>query len=372
MLYAAGGHNIAIEPQLAEFFVRDAKKTINILTAISENNYRRGNDIAIFIINIHAMKSALINVGESELASTASKLEQAGRDQNINLIHSSLPDFIESLQDVIAKLQPYEEDYSDNENQEFEIDKEFFIEKLTAIKVACDSYNKKEDFFWNEIRKNIESYGLSATFIGRNVPKELKNEFIKTYFAHYNKEAYCKMKEDYNKNPFDYLLLYLLLIYGFNRILRFNSKGQFNLPVGNVDFNTNVQKAIIEYFKYVSGKQVSFFNLDFEDFLKKVKPTKNDFVYLDPPYLITFSEYNKIWNEESEMRLIKVIDELNTQNVRFAVSNVLWHRERYNGIFNEWAQKYNIVRVKSNYISFNDNTEKDTYEVLIKNYKESN
>jgi len=234
------------------------------------------------------------------------------------------------------------------------------------------SYNKKEDFFWNEIRKNIESYGLSATFIGRNVPKELKNEFIKTYFAHYNKEAYCKMKEDYNKNPFDYLLLYLLLIYGFNRILRFNSKGQFNLPVGNVDFNTNVQKAIIEYFKYVSGKQVSFFNLDFEDFLKKVKPTKNDFVYLDPPYLITFSEYNKIWNEESEMRLIKVIDELNTQNVRFAVSNVLWHRERYNGIFNEWAQKYNIVRVKSNYISFNDNTEKDTYEVLIKNYKESN
>ena len=27
-----------------------------------------------------------------------------------------------------------------------------------------------------------------------------------------------------------------------------------------------------------------------------------------------------------------------------------------------------IVRVKSNYISFNDNTDKDTYEVLVKNY----
>ena len=36
--------------------------------------------------------------------------------------------------------------------------------------------------------------------------------------------------------------------------------------------------------------------------------------------------------------------------------------------FNEWAQKYNVVKIKSNYISFNDNTEKDTYEVLVKNY----
>lgn len=61
-------------------------------------------------------------------------------------------------------------------------------------------------------------------------------------------------------------------------------------------------------------------------------------------------------------------DELNERHIRFAVSNVLWHRKKYNGDFNYWAQKYNIVRIKSNYISFNDNTEKDTYEVLVKNY----
>ena len=230
------------------------------------------------------------------------------------------------------------------------------------------SYSGKGELFWSEIRKNIEFYGLSATYINRDVPLELKKEFTKTYFAHYNKTAYCKMRADYNKNPSNFLLLYLLLIYGFNRILRFNSKGYFNLPVGNVDFNTNVQKALSDYFKYVSEKQISFFSLDFENFLKKTEPKENDFVYLDPPYLITFSEYNKIWNEESEMRLIKVLEELNAKNTRFAVSNVLWHRARYNGIFNEWAQKYNIIRIKSNYISFNDNTEKDTYEVLIKNY----
>lgn len=151
-------------------------------------------------------------------------------------------------------------------------------------------------------------------------------------------------------------------------MLRFNSKGNFNLPVGNVDFNKNVVNALNAYFNYVSDKKIELFNMDYQDFIETVQPTKNDLVYLDPPYLITFSEYNKLWNEDSEMRLIEYLDVLNSRGVRFAVSNVLWHRKRYNGTFNYWAQKYNIVRIKSNYISFHDNSEKDSYEVLVKNY----
>jgi HPt (histidine-containing phosphotransfer) domain-containing protein len=143
MLYAAGGHNIAIEPQLAEFFIRDAKKAISILSAICTNNCRRGNDLPTFLINVHAMKSALINIGENELASEASKLEQAGRDQNVNLILLSLPDFVESLEAVVEKLQPTEEDLLDEESQALAGDKNFLMEKLQIIQTACDSYNKK-------------------------------------------------------------------------------------------------------------------------------------------------------------------------------------------------------------------------------------
>ena len=142
-LYAAGGHNIAIDNQLAEFFVRDAEKTIAVLTAISDNNCRRTDDIPTFIINVHAMKSALSNVGESELSNTASELEQAGRDQNINLILSSLPEFIQSLNKVIEKLKPYDE-----EHEETDIDNDpeslaFLQEKLIAIQAACASMDKK-------------------------------------------------------------------------------------------------------------------------------------------------------------------------------------------------------------------------------------
>jgi len=222
--------------------------------------------------------------------------------------------------------------------------------------------------FWQQLKLNIEKYNLSATFMGRDIPKEYRKEFVKTYFAKYNKDAYIRMRSDFNDEKNDMMLLYMLLIYGFNRMLRFNAKGDFNLPVGNVDFNKNVVDALNSYFDYVKDKNIQLFNMDFQDFIEKVQPTSKDLVYLDPPYLITFSEYNKLWNEDSEIRLINYLDELNARGIRFAVSNVLWHRKRYNGTFNMWAQKYNIVKIKSNYISFNDNTEKDTYEVLVKNY----
>jgi len=141
-LYAAGGHNIAIDPQLAEFFVRDAKKSIASLNSICENNCRRGDDIATFIINVHAMKSALSNVGESELSLEASQLEQAGRDQNINVILSSLPKFLTSLEGVIEKLSPPDDEPEEEEANE-SIDHAYLQEKLLAIQAACASFDKK-------------------------------------------------------------------------------------------------------------------------------------------------------------------------------------------------------------------------------------
>ncbi len=240
-----------------------------------------------------------------------------------------------------------------------------YMIRLHQFLIASSS---QQDIFWEQLKLNIEKYNLSATFMGRDIPKEYRKEFVKTYFAKYNKDAYVRMRSDFNDEKNDMMLLYMLLIYGFNRMLRFNAKGDFNLPVGNVDFNKNVVDALNSYFDYVKDKNIQLFNMDFQDFIEKVQPTSKDLVYLDPPYLITFSEYNKLWNEDSEIRLINYLDELNARGIRFAVSNVLWHRKRYNGTFNMWAQKYNIVKIKSNYISFNDNTEKDTYEVLVKNY----
>ncbi|MCL2230447.1 MAG: ATP-binding protein [Treponema sp.] len=140
-LYASGEHNIAIDAQLAEFFVRDARKAAAQLLAICDNNCRRVDDIANFIINVHALKSALANVGEGDVSSKAAELEQAGRDNNTQLILSSLPAFLNSLNEIIDKLDPSHED---QENEAMDEEGRVFLqEKLKAIQAACAAFDKK-------------------------------------------------------------------------------------------------------------------------------------------------------------------------------------------------------------------------------------
>jgi CheY-like chemotaxis protein len=137
ILYASGKHHIAVDAQLSEFFIRDAEKAVKVLDAICKNKCRRVDDIPILIINIHSMKSALANVGESELSEEASHLEQAGREHNVDLVLSVLPDFLKSMHEVIDKLKP-----ADNEDSGTE-DVPFLNEKLAVIQKACASFDKK-------------------------------------------------------------------------------------------------------------------------------------------------------------------------------------------------------------------------------------
>ena len=214
----------------------------------------------------------------------------------------------------------------------------------------------------------INEYGLSCSYLGKQVPEELKKEFVKTYYARYNKEAYTKMRTDYNQEQDNMTLLYLLLIYGFNHMIRFNSKGLFNLPVGNVDFNNNVSKALEGYFSFMNEKNITFTNMDYKDFLQNQNFGNGDFVYCAPPYLISMSEYNKLWNEEKERELYETLDWLDCKGVRFGLTNLVNHKGNENTILIEWMKKYKSYSISSNYISYNDNTiKKDTKEVYVTN-----
>ena len=66
----------------------------------------------------------------------------------------------------------------------------------------------------------------------------------------------------------------------------------------------------------------------------------NDFVYVDPPYLITCATYNEQggWNEESERDLLAFLDTLSEKNIRFALSNVLRSKGKENYMI-EWLNK---------------------------------
>lgn len=229
-------------------------------------------------------------------------------------------------------------------------------------------YAYTPDLFFSIVENIENSYNLSASYRQDIIPIELKQQHKKTYFAKFNKPGFEKMRSDFNKDQTSAELLYIMLIYGFNRMLRFNSKGDFNLPVGNVDLNKNVIDSLKNYFKFCRNNELHFFCDDFRDFFKNYDFKSNDFIYLDPPYLISNSEYNKLWTEKDETDLLNILDDLDKKGVRFAISNLLASKDKENTIFIEWAKKYHVYDVDSNYINYHDNSTKDLKEVLVTNY----
>lgn len=251
-----------------------------------------------------------------------------------------------------------------NEFYENDIDK-----NIISIHKYLSSFANSEDLL-NILLSKIDEYEFSCSYKGKTVPDELRKKYIKTYFAKYNNESYKQLKEKYNNSDrTDIADLYLLLIYGFNRMLRFNQKGEFNLPVGNVDFNQNVFDSLTDYIKLTNKKNPHWSNTDYKEFLSNINIKESDFIYLDPPYLITSSEYNKRWNQNDDFELCNLLDAFDKKNIRFAMSNVIDYKGKENTELLKWAEKYNIHSIKSNYINYHDNTIKTFREVLITNYE---
>ncbi|WP_050273336.1 DNA adenine methylase, partial [Streptococcus pneumoniae] len=87
--------------------------------------------------------------------------------------------------------------------------------------------------FLDKVEKAIEFYKLSNTQKYSYAHYGVNSS---TGLGSYNKEAFLKLRQDYNKknyNKFDKeVLFYLLIVFGFNNQIRFNNKGEYNLPVG--------------------------------------------------------------------------------------------------------------------------------------------
>ena len=103
---------------------------------------------------------------------------------------------------------------------------------------------------------------------------------------------------------------------------------------------------------------------------------ESDFVYIDPPYLITTASYNENggWTNKDEKELYNLLDKLNNKNIKFAFSNVIVHKGNENTTLIEWSKKYNTHMLNMRYDNTWGATRKKeskankTIEVLITNY----
>ena len=238
--------------------------------------------------------------------------------------------------------------------------------------------DKDTTFYW--IYHIIEEYNLSLVskhsydFYNCDSSKGLGN---------YNREGFLKLRSDFNNKTLShnedyyyYIMLYVMIVYAFNNQIRFNSNSEFNLPVGKRDFNKKIQDKLSKFIDRLKKQNSIFTCQDFRNFDIETL-TENDFVYADPPYLITCATYNEQggWTENDEKDLLAFLDNLNENRIKFALSNVLQSKGKENKILQTWLEKnvnrYRAIHLNFSYSNSNYQTKNKTQssdEVLIVNY----
>lgn len=235
------------------------------------------------------------------------------------------------------------------------IDNESRIIWLLKYLASCNI-----DKLLSELIELIDNYGLSCSFKNgyKYYRQQINGGNPNNGLKDYNFAGFYKLRDDYNalsnKNTaLANKLLYLLIVYGFNNDIRFSRDGKYNLPVGKTDLNNSNVKKLIEYIDRIKNIDAEFVCGDFcsEHIQQIIK--KADFVYMDPPYLITDAVYNESnkWKEQNEYELIRLINDLLDNKKKFVLSNVLEKQGRRNEPLFYWTttRKDDISIIDINY-----------------------
>lgn len=238
--------------------------------------------------------------------------------------------------------------------------------------------NTEADYYiYNDINPYVSSIvsGLFSTSYDEII-KQIENIISEYDLSMINKEGFERLRDSYNNGRKDWITLYTLMCHSFNHQFRFNNKHEYNSSFGkNRSYFSDRQKQDLLALKHrfenkdpiiVSSKNA--FDFDFSDF------DENDLIYFGPPYFNSVGNYNdgkrgfEGWTAEHEKKLYELLDGLDEQGTRWALSNNL----KYNNEFlDAWKDKYHIHYLSGDYLNCNyhkkDRETKDI-EVLITNY----
>lgn len=234
---------------------------------------------------------------------------------------------------------------------------------------------KAEKVVFNDLMWQVPEMLQEFKKIGVEESLRKIDGYISSYdLSKENKEGYLALRELYNKGKSDPLMLYTLICYSFNNQIRFNNKGAYNMPFGKdrSSFNPTLREKFIIFVQRLQSMEIQFSSKDFRE-LDLDTLGENDFVYCDPPYLITVASYNENggWGEQAERDLLAKLDTLDKAGVKFGLSNVFESKGKENIILKEWVKGYTVHYLDHTYSNCSyhkkDKQSKDI-EVFITNY----
>lgn len=207
--------------------------------------------------------------------------------------------------------------------------------------------------------------GVINHYIVRNYLEKEGEELRREGAGHY-----YKIRERFNKNnnPLDFLFLSRS---GFNGVMRFNSKGEFNIPFCkkkkrfSKSYITKIANQVLSIQSILINASWNFTNLNFNEIITRA--SKDDFIYCDPPYYGRHTDYFNRWSEDSEYVLYKLLKDT---EAKFILST--WHSNKYRknpNIDKLWSQFNILTREHFYHIGAKEENRNSIIEAIVLNYE---
>ena len=225
--------------------------------------------------------------------------------------------------------------------------------------------------FEKELEKNLKSKIARSNALEEKQGKISNEDKIDNIEAALKSAYYMYVRNLYNGQTLSdeskkAALFFFIREYCYSSMFRYNSKGEFNVPYGGISYN---RKDIKKKYEYILSdamrqklKNCELYNYDFEEFLNMVKPKRDDFIFLDPPYDSDFSTYaNNSFDKEEQIRLRNYLT-----NTKAKILLVIKNTEF---IYNLYKDDFKISDFDKKYmVSFMNRNDKDVKHLVVTNY----
>lgn len=245
-----------------------------------------------------------------------------------------------------------------------------WIEPFTGSGVVGFNFLPKQAIFSDSNPHIIRFYdAINRTEVTPGRTRQfLETEGAK--LAAYGADYYYEVRERFNQKhePLDFLFLNRSC---FNGVIRFNRKGEFNVPFGHKPqrFSPAYITKIVNQIAFVAdGMQMCEWRFVHQDFQAALAAaTQHDHIYCDPPYIGRHVDYFNSWDENQEKLLFQT---LKNSPAQFVLSTWYSNQHRENSyIHSLWNNFYILTREHFYHVGARETNRKPMLEALILSYK---
>tara|TARA_R110000868_G_scaffold248285_2_gene504788 strand:- start:257 stop:1165 length:909 start_codon:yes stop_codon:yes gene_type:complete len=243
----------------------------------------------------------------------------------------------------------------------------FYLEPKKAI---INDINSKLMDFYNGVKNDYDKLEKELIEIGeiykvnRKKFELLKKQTPEKRVKDDNETLYYQIREMFNglsdKKYSEALLYFFINKTAYSGMIRYNSKGEFNVPYGRyANLNTSL---VTEYHsRLLSNTEI--YNFDYQNIFEMAE--EDDFMFLDPPYDCVFSDYGNVehkdgFNEENHTTLADNFRELKCKALMVIGRTPLTEKLYGDMIVDEYGKSY-AVNIRNRFKSA-------AKHILISNY----